>query len=143
MEHQDTIDYYIKIVWQNMANKYNQLAAKHELTQAIGYLLINIHEAEGATVTQVAALLGLKSTSLSRMLNNLEKMNLIYRETGKEDKRLVRIFLTDLGKEKRHVARSVVRQFNDYLNANLLEEDQGRLAETLKKINQLTVDYKP
>lgn len=143
MEHQETIDFYIKVVWQNMANKYNQLAAAYGITQAIGYLLINIDEDEGTTVSQVAALLGLKSTSLSRMLNSLEKMNLVYRETGKEDKRLVRVYLTDLGKEKRHIARGVVRQFNDYLEANLKEEDVSRLTQLLKKVNVLTVDYQP
>ncbi|MGV8880004.1 MAG: MarR family winged helix-turn-helix transcriptional regulator [Sphingobacteriaceae bacterium] len=143
MEHQETIDFYMKVVWQNMANKYNQLAAAYGITQAIGYLLINIDEEEGTTVSRVAALLGLKSTSLSRMLNSLEKMNLIYRETGKEDKRLVRVYLTDLGKEKRHIARGVVRGFNDYLDANLEEEDKSRLTRLLKKVNALTVDYQP
>ena len=71
MNHQETIDYYLKVVWQTVANRYNQLASEFGITQSIGYLLINIDEHEGTTVSQVAALLGLKSTSLSRMLINL------------------------------------------------------------------------
>ncbi|WP_448701037.1 MarR family winged helix-turn-helix transcriptional regulator [Mucilaginibacter sp. AW1-3] len=143
MKHQETTDYFLKIVWQTVANRYNQLAAEFGITQSIGYLLINIDDKEGTTVTEVAGLLGLKSTSLSRMLSNLEDMGLIYRESNKGDKRSVKICLTDLGKEKRHLARVVVRKFNDYLDAHISDVEKQQLTDTLKKINQLTIDYKP
>jgi DNA-binding MarR family transcriptional regulator len=143
VKHQETIDYFLKIVWQTVANRYNQLVTEFGITQSIGYLLINIDEAEGTTVSQAAALLGLKSTSLSRMLNQLEKTGLIYRESNKGDKRSVKIYLTDLGKEKRQLAKNVVKQFNTYLNAHISEADKQYLTDMLKKINTLTVNYKP
>lgn len=143
IKHQETIDYFLKVVWQTVANRYNQLVAEFGITQSIGYLLININEQDGTTVSEVAALLGLKSTSLSRMLTQLEKMDLIYRQSNEGDKRSVKIFLTDLGKEKRHLARGLVKQFNNYLNAHISEKDKDQLINTLKKINQLTLNYKP
>jgi len=143
VKHQETIDYFLKIVWQTVANRYNQLVTDFGITQSIGYLLINIDEQEGTTVSQAAALLGLKSTSLSRMLNQLEATGLIYRESNKGDKRSVKIYLTELGKEKRHLARAVVKQFNNYLNEHIKEADKEYLIDILKKINQLTTDYKP
>jgi DNA-binding MarR family transcriptional regulator len=143
IKHQETIDYFVKIVWQTMANRYNQLVTEFGITQSIGYLLINIDEKEGTTVSQAASLLGLKSTSLSRMLSQLEKTGLIYRESNQGDKRSVKIYLTELGKEKRHLARGVVRQFNNYLNKHINEHDKEYLTEILKKINQLTINYKP
>jgi DNA-binding MarR family transcriptional regulator len=106
-------------------------------------LLINIDEQDGTTVSQAAALLGLKSTSLSRMLRQLEKSGLIFRELNEGDKRSVKIYLTDLGKEKRRLARGLVKQFNNYLNANISESDKEYLIKTLKKINQLTLNFKP
>ena len=143
MKHQETIDYFLKITWQNIANRYNQMASEFGITQSIGYLLINIDEVGGTTVSEVAALLGLKSTSLSRMLNNLETDGLIYRESHLTDKRSVKLYLTDKGKEKRHLARVVVKKFNDYLEANFAEDEKLHLVNTLKTINQLTTDYKP
>ncbi|WP_158825157.1 MarR family winged helix-turn-helix transcriptional regulator [Mucilaginibacter lacusdianchii] len=144
VKHQhETIDYLLKIVWQNMANRYNQLVADWGITQSIGYLLINIDETEGTTVSQVAALLGLKSTSLSRMLSQMEQMDLIYRQSNKGDKRSVKVYLTDLGKEKRHLARGLVKHFNNYLNEHLSDKEKQTLITTLKKVNQLTLDYKP
>jgi DNA-binding MarR family transcriptional regulator len=142
VKHQETIDYFLKIVWQTVANRYNQLVTEFGITQSIGYLLINIEE-DGTTVSQAAALLGLKSTSLSRMLNQLEQTGLIYRESNKGDKRSVKIYLTDLGKEKRQLAKNVVKQFNNYLNAHISDADKQYLTDMLKKINQLTLNYKP
>ncbi|MGZ3755105.1 MAG: MarR family winged helix-turn-helix transcriptional regulator [Mucilaginibacter sp.] len=143
VKHQETIDYFLKIVWQTVANRYNQLVTEFGITQSIGYLLINIDEQEGTTVSQAAALLGLKSTSLSRMLNQLEQTGLIYRESNQGDKRSVKIYLTPLGIEKRQQARLVVKEFNNYLNAHIKEADKQYLIEMLKKINQLTINYKP
>jgi len=142
IKHQETIDYFLKIVWQTVANRYNQLVTEFGITQSIGYLLINIDEKEGTTVSQAAALLGLKSTSLSRMLNQLEQTGLIYRESNQGDKRSVKIYLTDMGKEKRHQARVVVKQFNNYLNEHISEAEKESLIAMLKKINKLTVNYK-
>src|SRR6201746_655434 len=132
LKNHETIDYFLKIVWQTVANRYNQLVTEFGITQSIGYLLINIDEAEGTTVSQAAALLGLKSTSLSRMLRQLEKSGLIYRESNKGDKRSVKIYLTLLGKEKRQLARAVVKQFNNYLNAHISEADKLYLTDMLK-----------
>ncbi len=143
MTQQETIDYHLKITWQNIANSYNQLAAEFGITQSIGYLLMNIDEENGTTVSEMAGLLGLKSTSLSRMLKNLEKIGLIKRESHLTDKRSVKLHLTDLGKEKRHLARVVVKKFNDYLNENLADEDKTKLIDSLKLINELTTNYKP
>ncbi len=143
IRHQETIDYYLKIVWQTMANKYNLIVADFGITQSIGYLLINIVEKEGTTVSQAAALLGLKSTSLSRMLSQLEQNGLIYRELNEGDRRSVKIYLTPLGIEKRKQARMVVKQFNNYLNKHINEGDREYLMNLLKKINRLTINYKP
>lgn len=142
VKQQETIDYFLKIVWQTVANRYNQTVTEFGFTQSIGYLLINIDE-EGTTVSQAAALLGLKSTSLSRMLNQLEQSGLIYRASNQGDKRSVKIYLTDLGKEKRQIAKNVVKQFNNYLNSHISEADRVYLTEMLRKINQLTLNYKP
>ncbi len=142
MKPEETVDYFLKISWQSVANKYNQIASGLGITQALGYMLINIHE-EGTAVSQIAALLGVKSTSLSRMLNNMEELGLIYREGDKSDKRSVKIFLTPTGIEKRKLAKDVVRNFNEYLNSHISENERLQLTETLKKVNQLAANYNP
>ena len=141
MKSEETIDYFLKVVWQSVANTYNQIATGFGITQAIGYALINIHE-EGTAVSQIASLMGVKATSLSRMLNNMEELGLIFRKADPEDKRSVKIFLTESGRQKRKQAKAVVRNFNEYLNSGISERERKQLIETLNKVNQLALAYK-
>jgi DNA-binding MarR family transcriptional regulator len=140
MKQQETIDYFLKVVWQNVSNAYNQIASEFGITQSVGYMLINIDK-DGTPVSKLAALLAVKATSLSRMLNNMEELGLIYRETAAGDKRSVKVYLTDFGREKRHMARDVVINFNEYLNANLSSQEKNNLINTLQKLNKLTLAY--
>jgi DNA-binding MarR family transcriptional regulator len=142
MKQQETVDYFLKVAWQNVSNAYNQIASGFGITQSIGYVLINI-EAEGTAVTALAGLLGVKATSLSRMLNNMEELGLIYRETAVGDKRSVKVFLTPFGIEKRKLARNVVVSFNEYLNEKLTAQEKEQLIASLIKVNELTLAYKP
>ena len=142
MKPEETVDYFLKIVWQSVANKYNQIASGYGITQALGYMLINIHE-DGTAVSQIASLMGVKSTSLSRTLKSMEELGLVYRQADELDKRSVKIFLTDFGKEKKEVAKDVVRKFNEYLNAHISEKDRQQLTAVLERINKLTLAYDP
>ncbi len=125
-----------------MSNKYNFIAAQYGFTQAAGYILINIYK-EGTTVSQIANSTGVKTTSLSRVLNNLEALGFIYRETSEVDKRSVKVYLTELGKEKRKIAKDVVREFNEYLESQLQENEREQFVRTLIKINELASAYIP
>lgn len=140
MAQENTIDYYLKAAWQSVVNAYNQEASKFGMTQASGYVLINILK-EGTAVSQIANLLGVRSTSLSRILNSMEKQGLIYREADLLDKRSVKVFLTDLGVEKRILAVQVVKDFNEFLVQNFTERERIRMAEMLQKINKLAQQY--
>lgn len=142
MNQDNTVDYYLKITWQSIANKYNQLASKHGITQATGYVLINIRK-EGTAVTQIASLLGVKSTSLSRMLSGMEQQGLIYRKADTSDKRSVRVFLTEEGQKRREIAKNIVRAFNSYLDDQVKEVERQKLIEILKRLNELAVKYVP
>lgn len=142
MSEDNTIDYYLKTSWQSVANKYNQIAAEYGITQATGLVLINIRS-EGATVSHIAMQLGVKTTSLSRMLNQMEDADWIYREIDQQDKRAVRIFLTEEGFRKRLLAKEVVRDFNAYLDRHLSTSERARLIKLLKRLHKLALAYKP
>ncbi|SKB74426.1 DNA-binding transcriptional regulator, MarR family [Sphingobacterium nematocida] len=142
MSQNNTIDYFLKAAWQTVANKYNNIASQHGFTQAAGYILINIHK-DGTAVSQIANSTGVKTTSLSRVLNNLEALGFIYREASTTDKRSVKVYLTALGVEKRRVAKNVVRGFNEYLESELSEKERLQLIKMLAKVNDLANDYEP
>ncbi|MGM1431001.1 MarR family winged helix-turn-helix transcriptional regulator [Sphingobacterium lactis] len=142
MSQDNTIDYFLKTAWQTVANKYNVIASQHGFTQAAGYILINIHR-DGTPVSQIANSTGVKTTSLSRVLNNLESLGFIYRETSDTDKRSVKVYLTELGREKRKIAKDVVREFNEHLNTSFTEKEKATLVKLLQRVNEVATNYTP
>ena len=97
---------------------YNREASKFDSTMATGFALLNI-DAEGTPSSALGPKLGMESTSLSRLLNNMEKKKLITRKPNPSDGRGVLIFLTQFGKEKRDYSRSVVLNFNNHIESKL------------------------
>ena len=97
---------------------YNREASKFDSTMATGFALLNI-DAEGTPSSALGPKLGMESTSLSRLLNNMEKKKLITRKPNPSDGRGVLIFLTQFGKEKRDYSRSVVLNFNNHVESKL------------------------
>lgn len=137
MNLKQTVDYFIKSSWHSIARMYNQIASENGISQTIGYVLINIPK-EGLPATQIAPLMGMEPTSLSRLLKNMETSGLIYRKKGTEDKRVVKIFLTEKGLEKRKISKKIILDFNDKIEKNIPQHKLECFVEVLEEINKLT-----
>ncbi|HYG40304.1 MAG TPA: MarR family transcriptional regulator [Cytophagales bacterium] len=137
MKPKETVDFNVKTLWHAIARMYNSQAVKHDITTSIGFVLLNIDVSEGTPATKIAPLLGLEARSLTRMLKTMEERKLIYKMPDEKDKRSVRIFLTDVGKQKRDVSRAVVKQFNFFIKDHIQEEKLKIFLEVADKINSL------
>jgi DNA-binding MarR family transcriptional regulator len=119
---------------------YNQQAAEEGFTTAIGFVLLNINSKEGTPATKIAPLIGLETRSLTRMLKTMEEKGLIFKQADPIDKRSVRIFLTEEGKQKKEISVQSVRRFNLEVRAELseaeLESFFGVIAKIQKVIDQ-------
>lgn len=137
MRREETVDYNIRATWHAIARMYNQQAAKYGATMSTGFVLLNINSEEGIPATKIAPLMGLEARSLTRILKTLEEAKMIYREADKNDKRLVRIFLTEEGKKKKEKAREVVLLFNETVRNQVPLEKLNIFFEVLIDINRI------
>ena len=94
-----TIDAALRSTWSAVSKMYNREASKFDSTMATGFALLNIG-LEGTPSTSLGPKLGMESTSLSRLLNSMEKKSLIKRVANPADGRGVLILLTPFGKKK-------------------------------------------
>jgi len=140
MKKEKTVDFHIKWGWHAISRMYNAYAARYDMTMAIGYVLLNIDLEQGTPATKIGPLLGMEPRSLVRMLKNLEERGWIRREVDENDKRFVRIFLTDEGKHKREVAREGVIQFNNMIRVHIPLDKLVVFFEVMKDINRLVED---
>lgn len=136
-KHTETIDSKLKTTWQVVSRMYNAEATLHNLTIAMGHFLLNIDSDEGTYGSDIAPLLGMESTSLSRITISLEKKKLIQRIPDKEDGRKIRIILTQKGKSAKELAKNVVRNFNHMVEIKIGKEKVDDFFKTLVLITEL------
>ncbi|MFN4123029.1 MAG: MarR family winged helix-turn-helix transcriptional regulator [Flavobacteriales bacterium] len=142
MKPSETVDYNIKSCWHAIYRMYNNEAAKYGSTTTVGFVLLNIDLDEGTPATKIAPLLGMEARSLTRTLKNLEENGLIKRMADKSDRRLVRIFLTPLGKEKREIARKSVKNFNAEIQKSISKDKLETFFEVINEINKTAENLK-
>ncbi|PJJ48752.1 MULTISPECIES: MarR family winged helix-turn-helix transcriptional regulator [Hymenobacter] len=135
MTPEETVDYNIKVAWHAISRMYNTQAAKHDITTSIGFVLLNIDQELGTPATKIAPLLGLETRSLTRILRSMEEKGLIYKQADTQDKRSVRIFLTEEGLRKKEVSRQTVRHFNQKVREKI---PQAQLEVMFKVVGQIT-----
>jgi MarR family transcriptional regulator, organic hydroperoxide resistance regulator len=116
---------------------YNVQANQHDFTTSTGFVLLNINQQEGIPATKIAPKLGLESRSLTRILKSMEEDGLIYRQADQQDKRSVRIFLTEKGLQKREVSRLAVIQFNQKIREQIPPEDLHTFFKVITHINRM------
>jgi MarR family transcriptional regulator, organic hydroperoxide resistance regulator len=137
LKPEETIDYNIKAAWHAIARMYNQQAMKYGGTMSVGFALLNIHAEEGTPATKIAPLMGLETRSLTRLLKSMEEKGLIYRQTDKNDRRSVRIFLTKAGKKNKEKARDTVLRFNEVVREEISEDKLNVFFEVVQVINRM------
>lgn len=140
MKREETVDYNIKVAWHAISRMYNQYGSPFDVTASTGFVLLNIDQVEGTPATKIAPLMGLEARSLTRMLKTMEEKNWIYRKKDDNDGRSVRIYLTELGKEKREFARKAVKQFNAKVKDMVSEQDLNTFIQVSRTVTQLIED---
>ncbi|MCU0397089.1 MAG: MarR family transcriptional regulator [Cyclobacteriaceae bacterium] len=137
MRREETVDYHIRSAWLAIARMYNQQAAKHDATMAEGFVLLNIDVEEGTPATKIAPLMGLEPRSLTRLLKSMEERGAIYRKVDENDKRSVRIFLTEEGLKGRDRSKETVLRLNEVIRSEIPEEKLKVFFEVIQHINRI------
>lgn len=137
MKKEKTVDFHIKWAWHAISRMYNLYAGQNEMTMSIGYVLLNIDLEEGTPATKIGPSIGMEPRSLTRMLKTLEQKGWIYRKTDPNDKRFVKVYLTEKGKRKRNFAREGVISFNKRIRSAIPDDKFQTFVEVLETVNKM------
>ena len=136
MKPEDTIDFHIRWAWYNISRMYNMQASKFGGSMAIAITILNI-EKDGTPSTKLAPKMGMEPRSLTRMIKTLQDNGVIEKRADKDDKRMVRLFLTTEGKKLRKQATNIVMQFNQKIREEIPDKELIQCFSTLNKVNQI------
>jgi len=133
---QDTLDFHLRWAWTKLSRLYNAEADRRGIP--FSYVFILLHtERQGTPSTKLGPKMGMESTSLSRTLKGMEAMGLIERRKDANDRRSMRVFLTQNGVAARRQARDLVVSVNDRLRELMGSDAVDRLLIEMKRLNEI------
>jgi len=133
---QDTLDFHLRWAWTKLSRLYSAEADRKGIP--FSYVFILLHtERQGTPSTKLGPKMGMESTSLSRTLKGMEAMGLIERRQDANDKRSMRVFLTQNGVAARRQARDLVVSVNDRLRELMGSDAVDRLLIEMKRLNEI------
>ena len=95
---------------------FERILARHGIDAfngAQGRILYVLWQEDGVPIKTISEKCGLAITSLTTMLERMEKQGLIRRVQSEDDKRKTLLYLTEIAKSLRDEAEIVSRQMND------------------------------
>ncbi len=140
MKKERSIDFNIKRAWHAISRMYSQYGQDFEISPSSGFVLLNIDAEKGTPATKIAPLMGLEARSLTRILKTLEDKKWIIRKKDPLDGRLVRIFLTKIGREKRAFSSGSVKAFNNHILEKITQQELQAFLKVTTIINDIASD---
>ena len=105
------------------------------VTLAQCHAIVEIGRAGGISLAELAGLLNLDSSTMSRTVNNLHNSGYVIRELDLRDRRYVTIELTDSGKAVfKEIESGMERKFSDILE-RIPADKRAQVLESLELLN--------
>lgn len=113
----------IKNTWQKLSRYYNQQLVGFDLSVPKALLLLEISPEGGENPKTLAAKLDLESSSMTGLLDRLEKKGFIERRPDPNDRRSILIFLTQSGITARQNIKALVEKLDRKVQEALSADD--------------------
>lgn len=97
------------------------------------FVLITLWEADGQSQNELAKRLKVSSPTINKMVKSLEKTGYVKCKNCREDKRVVRVFLTKRGGEIRPEIEKIWAEAESALQANFTEPEKMILQQLMEK----------
>lgn len=132
------LDYCVSFV-TNLASKrlsesLNNKLIKYNVTKSQWIALYYINREKSITQKKLALLMGAKGSTVTGILNRVEKEDLISRSIDKNDKRKNLLSLTEKGRELTEKLTKIAQDFRDACLEDVTVEEQETFLKVLDKM---------
>ena len=121
----------------NLTTHYNaifrQYSSRLSLTASQAFHLLSI-PVDGISMSGLANKLGLDTSTLTRNIQKLEKLDLVRRKQDRNDKRILVVYLTDKGRGKVEKVENSLLNLNFSMMKYIDLDDQENIPEMLEKL---------
>jgi len=100
------------------------------ITPAQSGILFLLKRKNGQTMSELSQVLTVDNSTLTGLVDRLERLDFVKRNAGTADRRASHVFITDKGREEIDRARGVIHRVNEQIKEDFTEDE----VEAFKKI---------
>ena len=140
MLFQECICFSLGKVSRQMTRVYRERLAKYRLSQPQFFLLIALYEEDDILITRLAEKVALDKSTLTGILDRLERDGLVSRQTKPDDRRAIYVRLTERSLSLRGDLTHIYDATNQRFISRLTDQECEVFTEVLKKLEKVDND---
>ena len=129
--------YLINQIQKISSRKFNELLKEKNIDEfngSQGVILYSLWNNKELTIKEIGKITGLAKTSLTSMLDRMEEKGLIRRKDNSEDKRSIKIMLTDKTKELEKDYNDISNKMSNIFYKNFSDKEIDEIEKYLERI---------
>ena len=129
--------YLINQIQKISSRKFNELLKEKNIDEfngSQGVILYSLWNNKELTIKEIGKITGLAKTSLTSMLDRMEEKGLIRRKDNSEDKRSIKIMLTDKAKELEKDYNDISNKMSNTFYKNFSDKEIKEIENYLERI---------
>ncbi|MEM7182027.1 MAG: MarR family transcriptional regulator [Spirochaetota bacterium] len=132
----------LSIAFRSVNRVMEMTLKKAGLTPIQFLALKGLYDKNGMTIKELSELLAQDSTSITRLVDRLEKAELVVRKTGSNDKRSINVFLSDKARSYAPKAKKIWMRVNRLLKKNFDEQDLIGFFNVMDRMREMSYSNK-
>jgi len=140
MLFQECICFSLGKISRQMTRVYRERLAKYGLSQPQFFLLIALYEEDNILITRLAEKVALDKSTLTGILDRLERDDLVSRQAKPDDRRGIYIRLTERSLSLRDNLTHIYNDTNQQFLSRLTDQEREVFTEVLKKLEKVGCD---
>jgi DNA-binding MarR family transcriptional regulator len=132
MSEDDRLIYLVFTAQQRLRNYLNNAFARNDtqVTPAQAGILALLIEQDGRTMTELSRILSIDNSTITGLIDRLEKSGFVRRKAKKGDRRISLIFISKEGSDEAGKAVGHIRRVNEEIKSGFSEDE----IEAFKKV---------
>ena len=132
--HQDSLGRRIYLTSQAIRNNIDRLLKPFDLTREQLHVLKNLDRQQGRTQREIGSATGKSAANTTRILDRLEKKNLIVRRENPDDRRSQLVLLTVEGADLSKEMSRLLEALSTRIEENIDNQDMAVVVRVLGRI---------
>ena len=113
-----------------------------QVTMSEAHMLVAVGQRENKAMSEVAEAVSLTNGTVTTMIKKLESKGYVMRSRDGDDKRILRVRLTDKGKEVTTVHEDFHKKLTETVLNSITQEEKVVLMSTMEKIHRFFSDLR-